>query len=92
MGIRRRLAFQAFTLAAGLIATAAGRVGANKSYRLVKKVDPPANPASRKTSWQAALGWAAITGAATAMSGVMGRRAATGLWRDRIGRLPAGVR
>ena len=92
MGIRKRIAFQIFSHAVGVLAIALSRGATNASYKLVKKVDPPANPATRKTSWKMALGWAAITGAATAMSGVIGRRAAAGLWHKRVGRLPAGVR
>ena len=92
MGLRKRVAFQALSKGLALATTALSYGAVTKGYRLVKKVDPPANPASRKTSWKLALGWAAITGAAAAMSGVVGRRAAAGLWQKRVGRLPAGVR
>lgn len=90
--MRNRIAFQIFSTALGLAAVGLSRGATNKGYKLVKKVDPPANPASRRTAWTTALGWAAFTGAAAAMSGVIGRRAAAGLWRKRVGRLPRGTR
>ena len=92
MGIRKRVAFQIFSYGLGLAVTGISRVAANRGYRLVKKVDPPANPASRRTHWKTALAWAAMSGAIAAMSGVLGRRAAAGVWHHRVGRLPAGVR
>lgn len=90
--MKKRITFQMFSTALGTAAVGLSRGATSKGYKLVKKVDPPANPASRRTAWTSALGWAAITGAAAAMSGVIGRRVAAGLWHKRVGRLPRGTR
>lgn len=90
--MKKKIAFQIFSYGLGLAATGLSRVAVNRGYKLVKRVDPPANPASRKTTWRHALAWAGIAGAAAAMSGVVGRRAAAGFWHNRIGRLPSGTR
>jgi len=92
MGINKRIAFHALTWGMGLAATALGKSASMRGWQLVKKQDPPVNPAARKTTWTTALTWAAVSGAAAAMMGVVGRRGAAGLWKKRVGRLPAGVR
>lgn len=92
MGIRKKLAFQALTYAAAMGATALASRSANQGWKVVRHEPPPLNPASRKTSWKAALTFAAITGALGAVAGVASRRAVAGVWRKRIGRLPIGER
>jgi hypothetical protein len=92
VGIRKRLAFQALTYVAALGATALAGRGANQGWKLVRHEPPPLNPASRKTSWKAALTLAAITGAVGAVAGVASRRAVAGAWRAKVGRLPMGER
>lgn len=92
MGIRKRLAYQALTYAAAMGASALATRGTNTGYKKLKQVPPPLNPAARKTSWKAALTYAAITGAVGSVLGVASRRAAAGAWRARVGRLPMGER
>ena len=92
MGIRKRLAFQALTYAAAMTASAIAGRGANQGWKLVRKEPPPLNPASRKTSWKAAMSFAAISGALGAVAGVASRRAIAGAWRAKVGRLPMGER
>jgi hypothetical protein len=92
MGIRRRLAYQALTYAAAMGASAMATRAANQGWKLARREPPPLNPASRKTSWSAALAFAAVTGALAAAAGVASRRAIAGAWRARVGRLPAGER
>lgn len=92
MGIRKRLAFQAFSTGMGLAAMALARGASTRGWKLAARKDPPLNPASRKTSWKSALGFAAFSGATAAVMGVVGRRAAAGVWRRRVGKLPVGTR
>jgi hypothetical protein len=92
VGIRKKLAFQALTYAAAMGASALASRGANQGWKMVRREHPPLNPASRKTSWKAALTFAAITGAVGAVAGVASRRAVAGAWRAKVGRLPMGER
>jgi hypothetical protein len=92
MSIRKRLLYQALTYGAAMGASALATRGANQGWRLLRREPPPLNPASRKTSWKAALTFAAITGALAAALGVASRRAVAGAWRARVGRLPMGER
>jgi hypothetical protein len=73
-------------------ANALANRGANQGFKVARGKKPPLNPASRKTSWKSALTYGAITGALGAMAGIAGRRAVTGLWRSKVGRLPTGER
>ena len=92
MGIRKRLAYQALTYAAAMTASAIASRGANQGWKLFRNEPPPLNPASRKTSWKAALSFAALTGAVGAVAGVASRRAIAGAWRAKVGKLPMGER
>jgi hypothetical protein len=92
MGIRKTLAYHALSAGFGLAGRAASRRAANQSWKVVRRKDPPQNPASYRTSWKSALAWGALTGAAAGVAGVVAQRAAAGLWRKKVGRLPRGVR
>ena len=92
MGLRKRLAFQALTYVAAMGATALASRGANEGWKMARHEPPPLNPAARKTSWKAALTFAAITGALGAVAGVASRRAVAGAWRAKVGRIPMGER
>lgn len=92
MGIRKTLMFSALNAGLGAVARGAGRGASQQGWKLVRREDPPNNPGSRKTSWKSALAWGALTGAVAGMAGVVGQRAAAGIWRKKVGRLPRGVR
>ena len=92
MSIRKRIAFQALTFGIGMAGTALAKLASNKGWEVATSKPAPQNPAARKTTWQTAVTYAALTGAVAAVMGVVGRRAAAGVWRKRVGPLPQGTR
>ncbi len=73
---------------AGSAGGAVTRLALQKSWRRLKGSDPPANPAAPGTSWTEAVGWAAASGVAIAVTRLVAQRGAAGAWRATTGRYP----
>ncbi len=72
----------------GVAAGAAMRLAMQKGWLRVTGSDPPANPAAPGTAWSEALGWAAASGVAIAVSRMVAQRGAAGAWKATTGRYP----
>ncbi len=72
----------------GVAAGAVTRLALQKSWRRVKGSDPPANPAAPGTAWSEAIGWAAASGVAIAVTRLVAQRGAAGAWKATTGRYP----
>ena len=76
-------------LASGAAAGAATRSVLHFGWRRAKGSEPPANPASPRTSWPEALIWAAASGVAMAVTRLVAQRGAAEAWKASTGRYPA---
>jgi hypothetical protein len=52
---------------------------------------PPTNPESPDTTWQEAVGWAIVSGAAVGVARLLATRTAANYWRKSTGELPPGL-
>ncbi len=78
-------------LASGAAAGAATRAALHAGWRRARGTDPPANPASPRTSWPEALIWAAASGVAMAVTRLVAQRGAAEAWRARTGSYPTAL-
>lgn len=75
----------------GLLAARAARKALNSGWRRTTGGDPPVNPASPRTTWGEALGWAAASGIAIGVSRMVADRVAAAGWQKATGSLPPGL-
>lgn len=61
------------------------------AWRKTKHTDPPANPASRTTTWSEAITWAVASGIAIAVARLVAMRGAAAGWEKAVGSLPPGL-
>ena len=88
MNVDRNLLWKVVGGLSGVAAGAATRAALRKGWRRVKGSDPPANPAAPGTGWSEALGWAAASGVAMAVTRMVAQRGAAGAWKARTGSYP----
>lgn len=79
--------------ALGLIATILSGIVARKALialwrALTRGQDPPANPASRATTWGEAVGFAAASGLLVGVARLLAARGAAAGWEKVLGTLP----
>jgi hypothetical protein len=74
-----------------VLAGVAARKVLVKSWRLATGNDPPANPEAPDTSWQEAVGWAVVSGAAMGVARLLATRKAAAYYRRSTGHLPPGM-
>lgn len=79
-------------LAAGsaFLAARAARTILSKSWRAIKKKDPPENPAALDASWQDAFVWSIVTGMAIGVVRMLAKRGAAAGWDRIVGHRPPG--
>jgi hypothetical protein len=81
-------------LVGGLSTVAAG-FAARKAIQLAWQTAtgkaPPTNPESPDTTWQEAVAWAVISGAAVGLARLIATRTAANYWRRSTGQLPPGL-
>lgn len=78
-------------LVGGVSGAAAGwatRFLLRTGWRKLKGSEPPANPASPRTTWPEAIIWAASSGVAIAVSRVVAQRGAAEAWKATTGGYP----
>ena len=61
------------------------------TFRKATGKPPPANPEAPATSWQEALGWAVVSGAAMGLARMLATRKAAVVYQKSTGHLPAGL-
>ncbi len=86
-----KTAWKAAGLGAAVIAGFTARKVLMAGWRAWKKTDPPANPASRSTTWGEALSWALASGVAMAVARLVAMRGAAAGWEKATGALPPGL-
>jgi hypothetical protein len=86
-----RLAWRAIGMASGLAAGAVVRKALTAGWQRTQGTDPPANPASPRTTWAEALGWAAASGVTLAVARLVAQRGAAEAWRASTGSYPPGL-
>ncbi|HEX2048325.1 MAG TPA: DUF4235 domain-containing protein [Acidimicrobiales bacterium] len=87
----RGVLWKLVALATGAAAGAATRAVLHFGWRRAKGSEPPANPASPRTSWPEAVTWAAASGVAMAVTRLVAQRGAAEAWKARTGSYPAGL-
>lgn len=86
-----RYAWKALAAGTGVAAAALTRSVLTRGWRALRHGDPPANPASPRTTWPEALTWAASTGVALGVARLVAQRGAAEGWRRTTGALPPGL-
>jgi hypothetical protein len=84
----RRLVWKVVGGLSGVAAGFVTRALLNGTWRRVKGTEPPANPASPRTGWSDALGWAVASGVALAVARLLARRGAAEVWKAAAGAYP----
>jgi hypothetical protein len=87
----QRLAWKAVGAASGFAAGALARKVLTAAWQRTTGGDPPASPASPRTTWLQALTWAATSGIAIAISRLVAQRGAAAAGRATTGAYPAGL-
>jgi uncharacterized protein involved in exopolysaccharide biosynthesis len=77
--------------ASSLVAARLTAKAVTGGWRVVKRSDPPANPAAPSTGWGEAIAWASASGVALGLARLFARRGAAGAWRKATGHLPPGL-
>jgi hypothetical protein len=84
----RKTAWMLIGAGAAMIATKLTERGLESGWRKVKREDPPEDLWKSGKRWPAALGWAALSGAAIAASQLAARRGANAGLRRLTGKRP----
>jgi len=82
----------AMSLVAGLGAAAVTRKLLDTSWKAAAGKNPPQNPADPDVGFGEAVLWAAITGAAVALTKMLAQRRAASYYARSTGHLPPGLR
>lgn len=77
-------------VSAGLMGIAARKLLEN-SWQVVKRNEPPKNPAARSVDWSEALAWTAASGLAMGVGRLLAQRGAAAGWKKVHGRYPKGL-
>lgn len=77
-------------VSAGLMGIAARKLLEN-SWQVVKRNEPPKNPAARSVDWSEALAWTAASGLAMGLGRLLAQRGAAAGWKKVHGRYPKGL-
>ena len=89
--MKERILWQAAGAVSGVIAGLAARRVLYAGWRQLQGTDPPANPASPRTTWAEALIWAAASGVALGVARLVAQRGAAEAWKATTGSYPAGL-
>lgn len=86
--MQQRMLWRGLAIGVGVGAGIASRSAMNAAWRRVQGSEPPANPASPRTSWPEALTWSIALGVAVAVARVVAQRGAAEAWRATTGAYP----
>ena len=78
-------------LGSSVLAGIAIRQALQEGWKLLKRDDPPMNPAARSVGWPDALVWTLAMGAAVGVGRMLAERGAAAGWRKVRGRYPKGL-
>ncbi len=77
-------------VSAGLAAVAV-RNALESGWQMVKREEPPENPAARSVDWGEALAWTVATGVAVGLGRLLAQRGAAAGWKKVSGSYPKGL-
>ena len=77
----RRMAWKIVGSLSGVLAGLAARRVLLLTWRFFRDSDPPANPASRRTTWAEAVAWSVASVWPSAWPGLIAQRGAAEAWR-----------
>ncbi|MDQ3978820.1 MAG: DUF4235 domain-containing protein [Actinomycetota bacterium] len=86
-----RALWQAAGAVTGVVSGLVVRRVLNTGWRQLVGGEPPANPASPRTTWSEALIWAASSGVAIAVARLVAQRGAAEAWKATTGHYPEGL-
>ncbi|MGN6333433.1 MAG: DUF4235 domain-containing protein [Motilibacteraceae bacterium] len=69
----------------------AARKGITATWHAAMGTPPPTNPEDPDVTWQEAVGWAVLSGAAVGVARLLATRKAADYWRRSTGSLPKGL-
>ncbi len=87
----RRVLWKIVGAVSGIAAGGATRSLLRAGWRKTKGGDPPTNPAAPGTRWSEAIGWAAASGVAMAVTRMVAQRGAAEAWKAQTGAYPPGL-
>jgi hypothetical protein len=90
-GKRGSFAWRLFAAMIAVPAAFATRKALSTLFRKATGKPPPANPEAPTTSWQEAVGWAVVSGAAMGLARMLATRKAAVIYRNSTGHLPRGL-
>jgi hypothetical protein len=85
------IAFKVMTLAGTVGAAMVARKVVTKTWTLASGHEPPANPEDPEVSWQEAVGFALLSGAAVGIARMLASRQTASIYRRQTGHLPPGL-
>ncbi len=86
-----RVAWRIVGSLSGMLAGLAARRVLLLTWRLARRSDPPANPASPRTTWGEALAWSIASGVAIGVARLFAQRGAAEVWHAATGEYPEGM-
>lgn len=63
----------------------------NSGWKLVRRDEPPENPAARSVDWSDAIAWTVVTGVVVGLMRLVAERGAASGWRRVKGHYPKGL-
>jgi hypothetical protein len=87
-GRTQRMAWSLFATGAAAAAAVIAHGVLEKTWKQVRRKDPPLNPAAPRVTWGEALSWGAAAGIVAGLSRVVARRSAVAAWSRMFGHLP----
>lgn len=84
-------AWDTIALASSVLAGIAVRQALQTGWKVMKRDEPPTNPAARSVDWSDALVWTLAVGAAVGVGRMLAERGAAAGWRKVRGTYPEGL-
>lgn len=83
-----RMGWKIVASLSGIFAGLAARRLLLVGWRTFRSSDPPANPASMRTTWAEAIAWSIASGVALGLARLIAQRGAAEAWRKATGAYP----
>ncbi len=83
--------FKLMTVAATIGAAFVARKVATMTWKAAMGTEPPVNPEDPEVTWQEAVGWAVVSGAAIGVARLLASRQTAVWFQKQTGRLPSNL-
>lgn len=84
-------AWQIIAMVSAGVAGIAARKLLEGSWQVVKRDEPPQNPAARSVDWSEAIAWTVASGLAMGVGRLLAQRGAAAGWKKVYGHYPRGL-